>query len=104
MADRQIPYGVRSANPRFYQPLPPSSHLDVEVESVRAMPEPEYVIEQRIGDGDWQQKCRYGGDVVWAVERVRWWNALLRGRRSYRVVAVLGSSRSVVFGEGMHHV
>jgi len=79
------------------------SHLDVEVEALRVLPPVAYEIEQRIGDGDWQQKCRYGDDVAWAVERVRWWNALLRGRRSYRVVSVLGNSRSIVFGEGMRN-
>lgn len=97
---RQIPYGIRRADPRFYEALPPSSHLDEEVAALRAMPEPDYEIEQRIGDGPWLPKCRYGRDDAWAVARARWWNALLRGRRSFRVVAVLGSTRTVVYGEG----
>lgn len=99
MANR-IPYGIRRADPRFYEPLPASSHLDVEVEALRAMPQPNYEIEHRIGDGPWLPKCRYGRDDAWAVARARWWNALLRGRRAYRVVAVLGSTRTVVYGEG----
>lgn len=77
-----------------------SSHLDEEVAALRAMPEPTYEIEQRIGHGEWAPKCRYGRDDALAVARARWWNALLRGRRSYRVVAVLGNTRTVVYGEG----
>lgn len=99
MANR-IPYGVRRVDPRFFQPVPASSHLDADVAALRAMPEPTYEIEQRIADGDWLPKCRYGRDDAWAIERARWWNALLRGRRSYRVVVVLGDTRTVVYGEG----
>lgn len=76
------------------------SHLDAEVEALRVLPQAEYVIEQRIGDGAWEQKCRYGDNLAWAVSRVQWWNRLLRGRRRYRVVSVLGASRTVVYAEG----
>lgn len=71
-----------------------------EVASLLPMPQAEYWIQQRIGEGDWQLKCRYGQDVEWAVARAKWWNRLLRGRRQYRVVSVLGASVAVVFGEG----
>lgn len=76
------------------------SHLDAEVEALRVLPKAEYFIEQRIGDGAWERKCRYGDNLAWAVSRVQWWNRLLRGRRRYRVVSVLGTSRTVVYAEG----
>jgi hypothetical protein len=77
------------------------SHLDAEVEALRVLPQVDYEIEQRIGDGDWQPKCRYGNDLDLPVARVRWWNRLLRGRRRYRVVSVQGASRTVVYAEGL---
>lgn len=97
---KRIAYGARRVDARFFEPRVSSSHLDADVAACHAMPRPMYEIEQRIGTGDWQPKCRYGFDDAWAVSRARWWNALLRGRRSYRVVAVLGDRRTVVYGEG----
>jgi hypothetical protein len=76
------------------------SHLDAEVEALRVLHELCYWIEQRIGDGPWLLKCRYGDDLAYAIARVQWWNRLLRGRRRYRVVSVLGTSRTVVYAEG----
>lgn len=76
------------------------SHLDAEVEALRILPKLCYWIEQRIGDGPWLLKCRYGDDRAFATSRVQWWNRLLRGRRRYRVVSVLGASRTVVYAEG----
>lgn len=104
MADGKLLGVDRTAvRARFYAPVPGVLPLDSDVESVRAMPVPEYWIQQRVGAGDWELKCRYGQDLEWAVERVRWWNRLLRGRRSYRVVSVLGRFYTVVFGEGASH-
>ncbi|MBD9368387.1 hypothetical protein [Xanthomonas sp. XNM01] len=88
---------------RFRRPVLGVSPLEADVASVRVLPVAEYWIQQRIGDGDWQLKCRYGQDVEFAVARAKWWNRLLRGRRSYRVVSVLGQSLAVVFGEGAGH-
>lgn len=90
---------------RFTQPVEtvPGFSLDAQVAaSLQPYPAVSYEIEQRIGDGPWERKCRYGDDEELAVSRVRWWNRLLRGRRSYRVVCVCGASRSVYFGEGAH--
>lgn len=98
MADRNRQYA------RFHNPVPGVFPLDADVERIRAMPVPEYWIQQRLGEGDWELKCRYGQDVDWAVERVRWWNRLLRRRRTYRVVSVLGNAVAVVFEEGARHV
>lgn len=90
---------------RFTQPVEtvPGFSLDAQVAaSLKPFPAFSYEIEQRIGDGPWERKCRYGDDSEWAVTRVRYWNWLLRGRRSYRVVSVCGASRSVYFVEGSH--
>lgn len=85
---------------RFAAPVPGVFPLAAEVAAMLPMPVAEYWIQQRIGDGVWTLKCRYGQDADLAVARVKWWNRLLRGRRSYRMVAVLGDSVAVLFGEG----
>ncbi len=79
----------------------PMSHLDAEVEALRTLPALEYFIEQRTPGGEWQSKCRYGDNLDLPVSRVRYWNRLLRGRRRFRVVAVMGASRTVVYAEGI---
>ncbi|AUZ55058.1 hypothetical protein B1L07_08125 [Stenotrophomonas acidaminiphila] len=94
----------RVLHARFHESVPGVYPLDADVQAVMAAPVAEYWIQQRIvGVPGWTLKCRYGQDVAWAVERVKWWNALLRGRRQYRVVSVLGDSCTVVFGEGAGH-
>ncbi|KRG78076.1 hypothetical protein ABB30_04955 [Stenotrophomonas ginsengisoli] len=90
---------------RFTQPVEtvPGFSLDAQVAaSLQPFPAVSYEIEQRIGDGAWERKCRYGDDSERAVGRVRYWNWLLRGRRTYRVICVCGASRSVYFGGGAH--
>lgn len=90
---------------RFTQPVEtvPGFSLDAQVAaSLQPIPAVTYEIEQRIADGPWERKCRYGADYEWAVTRVRYWNSLLRGRRSYRVICVCGASRSVFFERGQH--
>lgn len=85
---------------RFYQPVKSTPPLEAELHGLRQLDQLGYEIEQKIGDGPWLPKCRYGMDVEFAHARMRWWNRLLRGRRQYRVVVVLGDSRTVVIGEG----
>lgn len=86
----------------FRKPVPGIFPLDAEVAALMRTPVSEYWIEQSIAGGPWQRKCRYGDDLELAVSRVRWWNRLLRGRRSYRVVSVLGDCSTVIFGAGSH--
>ena len=94
----------KSINPRFFEPVPSVSPLAAQIQGSMQLDRLGYEIEQRLGDGPWMPKCRYGLDIEFACYRMRYWNRLCRGRRSFRVVVVLGESRTVVAGEGAFRV
>lgn len=56
-----------------------------------------YNIQQNDGAG-WQAFAGYGVDEPGAVSSARWYNALLRGRRIFRVVLQLGQTTVVIYG------
>lgn len=90
---------------RFFEPVPASAVPATCVVQADDLGELNYEIEHRWADGPWMPKCRYGSDLDFACYRARYWNRLCRGRRTFRVVSVSGSSRSVVYGEpaGVRH-
>lgn len=94
---------TNSWHDRFRDPVPGSSV--VQAQPLGLVPPVSYEIEHRWSDGPWMPKCRYGSDLDFACYRVRYWNRLCRGRRTFRVVSVSGASRSVIYGDaaGVRH-
>lgn len=88
----------------FRRPAPGVYPLAADVQACMHVEErTAYVIEERTPAGVWLLHSAYGSDEALALSRARWWAALCRGRRQFRVCAVLRDSSFVVMGEGAGH-